>query len=100
MKPDPRVVVAESASASATTGASTRRPTAAQAPLRRPTLAGRHVRTTVLFEVRTKLVVDGQVETWLYRRERAARAHAARLRAQGWPVAVARAAVVGWSVVE
>jgi hypothetical protein len=72
---------------------------AALIPLRRPTLNGRNVRTAVLWEVRTKLVVDGQVETWLYRREPAARAHAARLRGQGWPVKVARAAVTGWSVV-
>lgn len=71
----------------------------ADVPLRRPNLDGRAVRTTVLWEVRTRLVLDGQVETWLYRREPAACKHAARLRAQGYPVRVARATVVGWSVV-
>ncbi len=71
----------------------------ADVPLRRPTLDGRQVRARVLWEVRTKLVVDGQVTTWLYRREPAARAHAARLRAQGWPVRVAVATVTGWSMV-
>ncbi len=71
----------------------------ADVPLRRPTLDGRQVRTRVLWEVRTRLLVDGQVVTWLYRREPTARAHAARLRAQGWPVRVAVATVSGWSVV-
>lgn len=71
----------------------------ADVPLRRPTLDGRQVHATRIYEVRTKLVVDGQVVTWLYRREPAARAHAARLRAQGWPVRVAVATVTGWSVV-
>jgi len=53
-----------------------------------PTLDGRWVRARTVYEVRTRTQVDGEVETVLYRREGAALGHAARLRAQGYPVAV------------
>jgi len=69
----------------------------ADVPVRRPTLAGRKVRARTIYEVRTRFVVDGEVETYIYRRENAALAHAARLRAQGWPVLVT-AGVVTWQV--
>lgn len=39
--------------------------------------------------------VGGEVETTLWRRENAALAHAARLRAKGWPVAVSHG-IVTW----
>lgn len=69
----------------------------ADVPERRPTLDGRKVRARTVYEVRTRFVVDGEVETYIYRRENAALAHAARLRAQGWPVLVT-AGVVTWRV--
>jgi len=60
----------------------------ADVPERRPTLEGRWVRARTVFEVRTRLQVGGEVETVLYRREGAALGYAARLRAQGYPVAI------------
>lgn len=69
----------------------------ADVPEHRPTLDGRKVRARTVYEVRTRFVADGEVETYIYRRENAALAHAARLRAQGWPVLVT-AGVVTWRV--
>lgn len=69
----------------------------ADVPERRPTLDGRKIRARTVYEVRTRFVVDGEVETYIYRRESAALAHAARLRAQGWPVLVTAGAVT-WQV--
>ena len=60
----------------------------ADVPERRPTLEGRWVRARTVYEVRTKLIPDGETETWLYRREITALGHAARLRSQGYPVAI------------
>jgi len=60
----------------------------ADVPERRPTLEGRWVRARTVFEVRTRFLVDGETETRLFRREGAALGYAARLRAQGYPVAV------------
>jgi len=65
----------------------------ADVPERRPTLEGRWVRARTVFEVRTKLTPDGETETWLYRREGAALGYAARLRAQGYPVAISRGTI-------
>lgn len=65
----------------------------ADVPFRVPTLEGRWVRARQVWEVRTKLTPDGETETWLYRREGTALGHAARLRAQGYPVAVSRGAI-------
>lgn len=60
-----------------------------------PTLDGRWVRARSVWEVRTRLLVDGETETRLFRREGAAMGYAARLRAQGYPVAVSRG-VITW----
>lgn len=65
----------------------------ADVPARRPTLEGRWVRARTVFEVRTKLTPDGETETWLYRREGTALGYAARLRAQGYPVAISRGTI-------
>ncbi len=67
----------------------------ADVPFRVPTLEGRWVRARQVWEVRTKPVADGEVETTLWRREGAALRQAARLRAEGFPVAVSHG-VVTW----
>ena len=65
----------------------------ADVPVRVPTLDGRWVRARTVYEVRTRTQVDGETETVLYRREGAAFGHAARLRAQGYPVAISRGTI-------
>lgn len=65
----------------------------ADVPVRVPTLEGRWVRARTVLEVRTKFLVDGETETHLFRREAAALGYAARLRAQGYPVAISRGTV-------
>lgn len=65
----------------------------ADVPSRAPTLEGRWVRARQVLEVRTKFLPDGEVETRLFRRENAALGYAARLRAQGYPVAVSRGTI-------
>jgi len=65
----------------------------ADVPERRPTLKGRWVRARTVFEVRTKLTPDGETESRLLRREGAALGYAARLRAQGYPVAISRGTI-------
>ncbi len=65
----------------------------ADVPFRVPTLEGRWVRARTVYEVRTRTQVDGETETVLYRREGAAFGHAARLRAQGYPVAISRGTI-------
>lgn len=65
----------------------------ADVPVRVPTLEGRWVRARALLEVRTRFLVDGETETRLFRREGAALGYAARLRAQGFPVAISRGTV-------
>jgi len=67
----------------------------ADVPVRVPTLEGRWVRARQVWEVRTKPVADGEVETTLWRREGGALRQAARLRAEGFPVAVSHG-VVTW----
>ena len=63
---------------------------------RRPALDGRSVRARQIIEVRTKFLPDGQVDTYLYRREPAALAHAGRLRSQGYPVELSYG-VITWT---
>lgn len=65
----------------------------ADVPERRPTLEGRWVRARQVWEVRTKFLPDGESETRLFRREGAALGYAARLRAQGFPVAISRGTI-------
>jgi len=65
----------------------------ADMPVRVPTLEGRWVRARALLEVRTRFLVDGETETRLFRRESAALGYAARLRAQGYPVAISRGTI-------
>lgn len=90
----------EAAAASIATDTDTVTPTAdtlpvVDVPLRVPTLEGRWVRARTVWEVRTRLLVDGETETRLFRREGAAHGYAARLRAQGYPVAISRG-VISW----
>ncbi len=65
----------------------------ADVPVRVPTLEGRWVRARGVLEVRTRFLVDGETETRLFRREGAALGYAARLRAQGFPVAISRGTI-------
>lgn len=65
----------------------------ADVPVRVPTLEGRWVRARTVLEVRTRFLADGESETRLFRREGAALGYAARLRAQGYPVAISRGTI-------
>jgi len=65
----------------------------ADVPVRVPTLEGRQVRARGVLEVRTRFLADGETETRLFRREGAALGYAARLRAQGYPVAISRGTI-------
>jgi len=65
----------------------------ADVPSRVPTLEGRWVRARTVLEVRTRFLADGETETRLFRREGAALGYAARLRHQGYPVAISRGTI-------
>ncbi len=90
--PEPAVESIATDPASVTPTADTTIPVA-DVPLRAPTLDGRWVRARTVYEVRTRFLVDGETETWLFRREGAALGYAARLRAQGFPVAISRGTI-------
>lgn len=90
--PEPAVESIATDPASVTPDAADTLPVA-DVPSRVPTLEGRWVRARQVLEVRTKFLPDGEVETRLFRRENAALGYAARLRAQGFPVAVSRGTI-------
>lgn len=91
--PEPAVESIATDPASVAPDAVNTTPATTDVPRCGPTLEGRWVRARQVLEVRTKFLPDGEVETRLFRRENAALGYAARLRAQGYPVAVSRGTI-------